>query len=324
LRGCARLVVAFLRSLQFSRDGDGQHNGAPYDAFLAANLLPRAPRSGESPREYARRLGELIAALRVPRYIEDPARRLVSHDQAFRFGAEELRGMRIFFREGVGINQSSGAGNCVECHVPPHFTDFKFHNTGVAQDDFDSVHGGGEFAALEIPDLASRARDPNRWLPSTSAHPSARGVFSSVPSTHDPGATDLGLWNIYANPDFPASQPALARLFNPNGSRSADEVLISAIARFKTATVRDLGHSAPYLHTGRAATIEATVSLYQRMNATARDGKMRNAPPEFFAMRLDANDVGPLVAFLRALNEDYKPVHLQHQGPALSGEASAR
>ena len=28
-----------------------------------------------------------------------------------------------------------GIGNCVACHAPPHFSDFGFHNSGVAQED---------------------------------------------------------------------------------------------------------------------------------------------------------------------------------------------
>jgi hypothetical protein len=43
------------------------------------------------------------------------------------------------------------------------------------------------------------------------------------------------------------------------------------------------------------------------MSRLAAEGGMRNAPAEFFAMRLAEEGVSPLVAFLRALNEDYSP-----------------
>jgi hypothetical protein len=47
------------------------------------------------------------------------------------------------------------------------------------------------------------------------------------------------------------------------------------------------------------------VTFYQRTSDLAKEGKLRNAPPEFSSMRLEANDVAPLVAFLRSLNEDF-------------------
>ncbi len=305
LGACARLVAAFLHSLRFSRDPGGQHDGSPYDAFLAVNRLPRAPAPGQTPHEYARRLSESVAALRAPRFVDDAARRLQLHDQPFRFGETELRGLRIFFRGAIGASQQGGAGNCAECHVPPRFTDFALHNTGVAQDDYDARHGGGTFARLEVPGLAARAADPDRWLPPTPLHPRASGIFLSAADGAAPGRTDLGGWNVYANPAFPAPQAMLERLLNASGTLKREEVLARSVGRFKTPALRDLGQSAPYQHTGGQRTLEEVVGFYQRASALAREGKLRNAPPEFFGVRLEAADVEPLVAFLRALNEDY-------------------
>lgn len=316
---CTQLVVAFLRSLRFSRDADDLHDGSPYDAFLAANRLPRAPRPDESPAEYSRRLGELIAALRVPQFVDEPGMRLLDHEQAFRFGEAELQGMRIFFRAAISPSQMSGAGNCAECHVPPIFTDFKFHNTGATQDEYDALHHEGAFAQLEVPDAVVRREDHDRWLPPTSQHPVARGYFLWPATVEFPSRTDLGLWNVYSNPDLPVPQPALERLLNPDGRLAANEVLARAIARFKTATVRNLGQSAPYMHTGRLRTLDETVVFYQRMTASARAGKLRNAPPEFFAMRLAPADIGPLTAFLRALNEDFGPSRAGRNLPDAAG-----
>ena len=114
----------------------------------------------------------------------------------------------------------------------------------------------------------------------------------------------MGLWNIFANPDFPAPQAKITRLLNADGRLSDNDVLAKSLARFKTSTVRALPYSPPYLHEGRLATIRDVVVFYQRMSDLARAEKMRNPPPEFFAMRLSAEDIDPLVAFLRALNED--------------------
>jgi cytochrome c peroxidase len=302
----ARLVVAFMRTLQFSRDAEGAPNGSPYDAFLAANRLPRAPAPTQSAAEYGRRLGEQVAALRVPRFVDEPARALRLHaGQPFRFGELELHGMRIFFRSAIGAEQKTGAGNCAECHVPPHFTDFNFHNTGAAQDEYDAIHGPGAFGRLRVPDLATRNAHFNRWLPATPHHVDADGPFLKVPDAGDPDKTDLGVWNVYGNPDLPDPQPALERLLNPGGGLSSDEVLSRAFARFKTSSLRNLGESAPYLHTGQLQSIEDTIIFYQRMSEIARNGRLRNAPPEYFTMRIGTEDVAPLAAFLRALNEDF-------------------
>jgi hypothetical protein len=43
------------------------------------------------------------------------------------------------------------------------------------------------------------------------------------------------------------------------------------------------------------------------MSELAHRGAMRNAPAEFFAMRLSDDDVAPLVAFLLSLDEPVGP-----------------
>ena len=300
----ARAVVAFLHTLRFSRDDRGHHNGSPYDVFLALNRLPRAPASDQPAIDYSRRISESIAALRAPRFVDEPARALRFPPQPFRFGELELQGMRIFFRGAVGNAQSRGAGNCAECHVPPRFSDFKFHNTGAAQDEYDGVHGAGAFAAVVVPTLAEREADHERWLPPTTRHPAAHGPFLLPPAAGLPAQTDLGLWNVYRNPDLPEAQRALEHLLNPAGQRSPDAVLARSLAQFKTSGLRALGQSAPYLHTGQMRSIEDVIGFYRRMSDLARAGAMRNAPAEFFAMRLADEDTAPLAAFLRALNED--------------------
>ena len=296
----ASAVGAYLQTLRFSRDETGAHNGSSYDAFLALNRLPRTPAPGETPIRYARRLHEAVAALKVPRYIDDPARR---PGQTFRFGEQELKGMRIFFRGALGYGQNSSAGNCAECHPPPHFTDFAFHNTGAAQDGYDEVHGAGAFARLYLPTLAEREKSPAHWLPPSEQLPGAKGAMRSPVLPGRPELADLGLWNVYANPDMPGPQPVIERKLNPEGHLSPDEVLALCIARFKTPALRGLGQSAPYLHNGRLQTIEEVLELYRRMSDLAREGKMRNAPKEYHSMRLQPEDIAPLAAFLRTLNE---------------------
>ncbi len=81
-----------------------------------------------------------------------------------------------------GSNSASHIGNCVSCHPAPEFTDFRFHNTGAAQEEYDAVHGAGSFMRLTVPSYAERRRRPDQYLPATANHPSATGVFRAVPA----------------------------------------------------------------------------------------------------------------------------------------------
>ena len=308
----ARLIAAYLRSLEFVRDETGAFNGSPYDTFLAKNDLPRAPAPGESAAAYSRRLRALLGRLRHPRWVTPSDGSLRLHDQPFAFGALELTGLEIFLAEpgaaplSASALRKGGVGNCVACHPAPSFTDFGLHNTGVAQSEYDAIHGRGRFAALFIPDRRARNAHVDAYLPATPDHPNARGPFRSTPRASQPGLTDLGVWNVYANPDLPRPQLRLHALLCEHLVCSPDDVLARAVARFKTPGLRDLGHSAPYLHTGRADTLEAVLGLYAEFSARARVGTMRNPAPELKGMVLAGVDFAPLAAFLRALNEDYE------------------
>jgi hypothetical protein len=199
-------------------------------------------------------------------------------------------------------------GNCVLCHAPPDFTDFIFHNTGAAQEEYDSIHGAGSFNLLAVPDLSQRRLNYNAYLPPTTNHPNATGRFITPPGSNDPGEVDLGLWNVFDNPDFPAPQAALQQILSALPEAApvvADKQLRQTIALFKTPTLRDLGQSAPYLHTGRMDTIEDVLRFYQTFSTKARAGTVRNAAPELRDISLENSAVTSLAAFLRSLNEDY-------------------
>lgn len=313
----ATFIAAYLRSLEASRDADGLFDGSPYDRFLAKNGLPRAPAQGESPRRYGRRLARLVRSLRTPLWVDESDGAFRLHDQPFRFGPEELQGLRIFLAEPQrGRDAVAGVGNCVACHPPPAFTDFALHNTGVTQVEYDSLHGAGAFAALRVPDLQTRNADPGAWLPPSGRVPRATGRFRAVPSAARPGFTDLGAWNVLFNPDIgePAQQKALVRLVcTAMGRRpcsrarsSRSRLLEGAVALFKTPGLRDLGHSGPYLHTGALDTLEDVVAFYRRTAALARRGGLRNGARELRGMTIAEADIAPLTAFLRALNEDFQ------------------
>jgi hypothetical protein len=392
----ATLIEAYLRNLFFSQATNGLDfvgagtpvfNGSPYDTFLVKNNLPQSPAANETPAQYARRLLELVNQLHNPQFVTDPADgEFETQTQLFQFGENELAGLKIFLTSGSspGENRGNNIGNCVACHAPPAFTDFIFHNTGASQEEYDSIHGSGAFMALRVPGLSERTANYNAYLPPTTNHPEATGNFETPPNPHNRQQADLGLWNVFANPDFPAPQAGIWQIvpqllglttpqidsftlrdrhftftggngvphdtyyilastnllkpgtnwaviatntFDPAGHFSFDtamasdkpqfyyqlslrlptpaEVLPDTIARFKTPTLRDLGQSYPYLHTGRMNSIEDVLRFYQKFSGLARHDAVRNADPELPNISLEDNSIVPLAAFLRSLNEDY-------------------
>jgi cytochrome c peroxidase len=229
------------------------------------------------------------------------------HSQPFAFGAIELAGLKIFLKAATGaMDGSQHAGNCAACHVPPNFTDYRFHNTGVAQQEYDAANGVGAFMALSIPDLAIRSQNYDSYLPATPQHPYASERFRHPAVPAQPQYADLGLWNVYLNPDYPSPQADLESVVCENSQNCAvDQGLASTIAEFKTPTLRDLEDSAPYFHNGSALTFNDVVQFYINSSQLAREGLLRNAPPEFQGMSISQADMDALVAFLKSLTEDY-------------------
>jgi cytochrome c peroxidase len=77
------------------------------------------------------------------------------------------------------------------------------------------------------------------------------------------------------------------------------------VAFFKTPSIKDLGQSAPYLHSGSLDTVEQVLKLYTATSGMARAGRLRNASPELSNVYIDQSDIAPLEAFLASLNQDY-------------------
>lgn len=317
LRLVARLIAAYVESLQFIREGNS-FDGSPFDIFLERNGIPRAPKPVQSHLAYSREVRARLDGIPNPIAVQaDVAHVFALHDQPFQFGAEEIRGLRIFLREGSADGTAtSGVGNCIACHPLPAFSDVKLHNTGVSQHEYDAAHGSGAFAALYVPDLATRDADPDAWLPRSPRHPTAAEPFRQPPAPARPGLADLGAWNTFANPDLakPRLQSRLRRLIcEAQGPatcrtirRDQSRLLHASIGLFKTPSLRDLGHSQPYFHDGAFDTLEDVVTFYRDVSELARTGALRNAAPEIAGIRLGPDDIAPLAAFLRALNEDYE------------------
>jgi cytochrome c peroxidase len=74
---------------------------------------------------------------------------------------------------------------------------------------------------------------------------------------------------------------------------------------FKTPTLRDVAHRAPYMHNGSVPTLEAVIDLYDRggIERPSRD-------VEIHPLGLSDSEKADLIAFLRTLTGAFKPVAL--------------
>lgn len=303
----AMLMTQYMKDLLFKRDEYGRYYKTPYDNFLRVNHLPQEPLAGESRPAYNQRLLSEVTALKNPVYISDADGSYKYHSFSYQFGAKELQGLIIFLSAATNATDGSQhAGNCAACHQAPDFSDFVFHNTGVTQNEYDAVHGAGAFAGLFVPSLTLRNANFDAYLPVSTSHPNAQETYRRAASAANANYADLGLWNVYLNPDMPNPQANLKSVVCASGNGCAsDQGLASTIAQFKTPVLRDLADSAPYFHNGAALDLNAAVDQYVMMSALARQGAMRNAPVEFAAMSISESDRDALVAFLTSLTEDY-------------------
>ena len=315
-----KVVAAYVKQLQFSQQEEsGALIRSPFDVFLEINGLPQQPNSNETPLDYSRRLLTLVNRLANPQFIASNPHRENGlsqfHTQPFVFGAQELEGLKIFLSEPSATpptrqELSTGKiGNCLACHAAPNFTDFKLHNTGTTQREYDSIHGVNSFAALPIPNLAARNGNYNGFLPATEVHPNASERFRAIPVLADPALTDLGVWNVFANPDMPNPQAKIRTLLCEDQMPCplSDATLLDrAIARFKTPGLRDLSHSAPFMHNGQFATLNDIIDFYITVSGQSRAGTLRNGAAQLQGIALTIGDVASLVAFLKSLDEDYQ------------------
>lgn len=293
-----KFIYEFMKSLDFSRDGEG-YNGSAYDQFLNINGLRRSPREGQSTLDYVEELKDKILSKTNWTWILPKPMKYHSHPA--QFGDLELEGMKTFF----------GQGQCVSCHTPPHFTDFGFHTIGTAQLRYEQVHGYRTFSQLKIPSHKERLRDKDTYLVATAENPFRKGVFRRGPSIVNPLFADLGVWNMFGHPDKARIQEPLKAaicrsLKFPNcEGRSDAELLDKTVGMFKTPTLRSLGQSAPYFSDGSATSIKHVLQAYMVFSAMAKRDLMVNEDPVLNKMTVRAQDFAALQAFLEALDEDY-------------------
>ena len=309
--GVVNLIAAYTEDLTFASD---ESILSPYDVFLKINNLPTQSKKGETDLDYSKRLLAEINSLEKDKKLkfveknpntEDGKFRF--HDQEYKFTKSELLGLKIFFNQ--GNNTDVGAGNCVACHPAPHFTDFSLHNIGITQIEYDNIHGFGKFSALKIPTLSQREKNADLYLPATENNPKRKGIFRRPASEENPMYTDLGVWNIFMNTDYPQPQDSIYNLICKSDGKdkcsSPKQALELSIATFKTPSLRDMGHSAPFMHNGQISDLHALIGFYIAAANSNRQGLTRNGAEELNEIELQSKDIIPLFLFMVSLYEDY-------------------
>ena len=128
------------------------------------------------------------------------------------------------------------------------------------------------------------------------------GAFvSSQGRVGEPGFYNIGLFNIGGAGAYPASNRGLLEFTG----KPED------MGRFRAPSLRNVALTAPYLHDGSAATLEAVVALHAAggrvLGNGPYEGDGRANPyksPLIDQIDIDAQDQADLVAFLRALTDD--------------------
>jgi len=149
------------------------NNAAGYDAVMQQNRLPEGlAGEGDTIMDY---FGRLFLSRIANEEGRVQMRFVADYDE------EAYQGFKAFFRMAPTWSSSTNGdelniGSCIACHVPPRFSDGKFHNIGIAQFEYDAVHGDGAFMKYKLP------------MPSEKT----RGRADAA----DPEKADLGRWNI--------------------------------------------------------------------------------------------------------------------------------
>lgn len=235
-----------------------------WDAFADINRIPAAPSAGEAPKHYGGRIHGRIG--------NQEGRALIKRPHGF--SAVAYEGFKAFFRAEGG----AAVGNCVACHVPPGFTDYRFHNLGVSQAEYESLHGKGSFARLAIP-------GPEAKRPVAS--------YLAVPAKEDPTRVDLGYWNWIDLASAPERVP----------EESDADLLRRMAGAFRTPSLRNLPRTGPYMHNGAYPTIEDAVRAHADTGRRAAAGELTDVDAELQAMQLGDQDIKALAEFLRTLDE---------------------
>jgi cytochrome c peroxidase len=189
---------------------------------------------------------------------------------------EAIRGAKLFI----------GKAACIECHRTPLFSDRGFHNTGVPEIAEAHPWESECVAGSEFCDCADPSR--KKWcLPHGAADGFSMGRFAHG--------------EFHRNSVFSDTEP--------HGDRPTREVTDDLRGAWRTASLRNLADTAPYMHNGAYRTLEEVIRHYDQ-GGTAAGAASEHKSPVLQPLGLTARDVGDLVAFLEALNGDPLPAEL--------------
>ena len=115
----------------------------------------------------------------------------------------------------------------------------------------------------------------------------------------------IGCSNCHTGPMFSDYQPHTLGVPD-NPKLPVSDAGIGKRYTFRTPTLRNLRHTAPYMHNGMLATLEDVIAFYDDVsNERSRNPKVRGADLESLVSGLNvADDTPALVAFLDALSDD--------------------
>jgi cytochrome c peroxidase len=187
--------------------------------------------------------------------------------------ASAIRGARLFV----------GKAACVDCHRGPMFTDFQFHNTGVAQ--------AGQGIPTEADCVVEKCdcRDPKS--------------SSCIPWGRFDGASRLEKDKFRRDSSWSDDKDVESRrAYYP----APDDSMKGA---WRTPTLRDVALTAPYMHDGIYSTLEEVIEHYNRGGsplAVAPENKDVRMQP----LHLEPDEIADLVAFLVTLTSDPLPKEL--------------
>lgn len=281
-----KAVTAYMNGLDFEKTENGDYSDSPYDKFLIANNIANGakvdPNGIVDIVKYSRELISSIKNLKSPKFIS--SKYYPTHRKEFKFGADEFEGLKIFLN-------ISKRGMCINCHLAPLFTDQIFHNIGTTQIEYDNIHGKGTFANLEFPNLSERKSQ----------------YYLKRPSLDNPKKVDLGVWNFFGRNDKKQLTNYIKDTYCGNIQNCNESFLLPHMtARFKTPTLRNLNHSAPYLHNGSHENLDGVIEDYINASKLIKNGELVNGAPQLRRMNITSNDTKFLRAFLNSLNSVYE------------------
>jgi cytochrome c peroxidase len=221
----------------------------------------------------------------VGKAIEAYMRKLVSRNAPFdKWVASDGKSTDLNAAQKRGLKLFVGKAGCTLCHVGPHFSDDKFHNTGL-------THKG----------------------PTT--HPNVRatddGAFAGFGANGIKGrATAFSGIAAKTSDDTAAGAAKIAAFLDANGNFAggASAPPDTLKGQFRTPGLRNVAQSAPYMHSGQLATLADVIEFYSRGGDST--GFSGTKDPLMLVVDLTAEEKADLVAFLESLTGEPVPSEL--------------